>query len=123
MQNNHRKCWRRSCQALYYHACTIPSGCPQRRTWYYHARTTTTNAPRTMDSDFHYIINECNKFHLTRLDFLSLQKDTYIPIQFFINNFSTYNNNKKSKDIIVYNTNIRIMYRNNNVSQDFLPIQ
>ena len=47
-----------------------------------------------VDKEFHYIINECNKFHLTRLDFLSLQKDTYIPIQFFINNFSTYNNKK-----------------------------
>ena len=47
-----------------------------------------------VDKEFHYIINEFNKFHLTRLDFLSLQKDTYIPIQFFINNFSTYNNKK-----------------------------
>ena len=41
-----------------------------------------------LDEEFYYIINEWNTFYLTGLDFLYLQKDTYIPIQFLDINYS-----------------------------------
>ena len=41
-----------------------------------------------LDEEFYYIFNEQNKFYLTGLDFLYLQKDTYIPIQFLDINYS-----------------------------------
>ena len=54
------------------------------------ARVAMTGQSKLIRPDFYCSINELNKFHLTRLDFLYLQKDTYIPIQFLDINYSIF---------------------------------